>query len=67
MQTIMILTVCRTDQSTLETTNETAASPLLPPLTQRLRQDQRGRASLVIDTQYYAVDADNAGEKYLRG
>jgi len=37
-----------TDQSTLETTNETAASPLLPLLPAQRQQYQRGRASLVV-------------------
>jgi len=41
-------------------------SPLRPPPAQRLRQDQRGRASLAVD-KHYAVQADNAGEKYLHG
>jgi len=39
MQTIMILTVCRTDQSTLETTNET----LLRHLYIRRRLNDYGR------------------------
>jgi len=52
---------------TLETTDETlAASPLRPPPAQRLWQEQRGRASLVVDM-HYAVEADNASEKHLRG
>jgi len=47
----MILTVM-TDQSTLQTTNETASSPLLPPPPARWWQQDQGRASLVVCIHY---------------
>ena len=70
MQTIMILTVCRTaDQSTLETTNETLLRHRY--VRRRLEDyDRNSKAELrwwsTVDT-HYAVEVDNAGEKCLRG
>ena len=63
----MILTVCRTaDQSTLETTDET----LLRHRYVCRRLDDYGRNSEAElrwwSTAHYAVEVDNAGEKYLR-
>jgi len=56
-----------TPVNTRDHQQNSAASPLRLPPAQRLRQDQQGRASLVVDTQHYAVEADDASEKYLRG
>jgi len=70
MQTIMILTVCRTaDQSTLETTNETLLRHRY--VRRRLDDYDRNREAELrwwstVDT-HYAVEVDNASEKYLRG
>jgi len=59
----MILTV-RTDQLTLQTTNETATSPLLPA--RWWQQDQNSRALLVVCI-HYVKGAGDAGEKQPRG